>query len=222
MINKVFIDYVKDYWILASTVVISFFYMLGYSYSQIYFSNFGINYLEFAELSDLISILFIHSYFFVSLPAFFIGVLLLPFFIELVLKDFYERNIIIKTTYVFFGAFVVFIVIILISSPFRAISEKVNDIKNGNEAIYEIVYGKQDSKFKCVTIVGTTTENLIYWDLSAKETVILPSKQLNKATIKMYNPPELEVDEDPTFINALSDYQKEKDKWEKMINNICN
>ncbi len=68
--------FLKEHWIVVSTVFIGLYSAAALFYVTSYYDSFGISYLYFAELSDLLKHLFLSNTFLVSITLF-VGVILL-------------------------------------------------------------------------------------------------------------------------------------------------
>ena len=186
---------------------------LGFIYSSFYYDKFGISYLEHAEISDLIGVVFVHPHFLFSILVFRIG-LFIYLTVTAMLNSEASAN---SDNYTIFkvkkygikiALFIFFSIVIF--APYIIVTDKITDIKQYRLPIYEITLVKNSSLIKCAVSIGSTTNNLFYWDVVRKESIILPKRNITKIRVILASPPA-----------HLSAFDKRVIKWEEKVTKAC-
>ncbi len=214
---------IKENWVIITSLLVTIFSIFGFVYSYVYYNEFGINYLNHAEISDLFSVLFIHPIFFISILIFFIG------FFSLMLSVKPQKESIVKyeniwllgdlynNRFVIFGAIVF---LIFFTGSYSLIYNKIEKIKSFNLPIQEITYNN-GSALKCVVNIGSTSTSLFYWDINALETVIIPKNKIIKINIVIPKVPHQSGPPVRVIDGSKTEYQKSMTKWASDIENKC-
>jgi len=106
-------------------------------------------------------------------------------------------------------------------SPYFMIDRKMGEIHTTMSPIYEVTLAKNNLLIGCAVSIGSTTTNIVYWDINKKEALIVPKKWIEKIRILMPEPPQRGYKEPPSSPFGLSDYDKAVIKWDKKLLDLC-
>lgn len=148
--------------------------------------------MNHAVTSDLFSVIFVHPWFLLSLFWF-----VFSFFVFRPITDTKDKKNILKYEGIWVVGklyryrLVIFSFIIFLGVIYRSYSvvlDKIEKIRSLNLPIHKITFNK-NNVLKCVVNIGSTSENLFYWDVNSLKAVIIPKKQVVKISVIMPNPP---------------------------------
>jgi hypothetical protein len=225
--EKTINSFLKDHWAVLTSLFVFILSCIGLIYSYFYYNHFGINYLEHAELSDLIGTIFVHPHFLFSLFIFFVGLVIILTFWEIAHEAEKKEETTPKNNFRYKAItagrklFYIIISIFLITSPYFAIKIQVKNIKDHISPIYSVELVKGNKVIKCATSIGSTTSNLFYWDISENKAIITPKKNINLIKVILPEPPQRGYREPPAPPGQLSPFDKKLIKWEKQISILC-
>jgi len=211
------LEYLSQHWVVISTSILLFSTALGFLFSKVYFGMFSVEFLHFAELPDLVSLLLINYSFFLSA----IPILGLFWFAHkagnISSSHPSDEEVVVKLSWKERVAafFLMIILLLIVALPFIVTTGKANAIKSGNVKYYSLVYGKPEHKLQCVNLVGSTTSNYIFWERSKTEAVIIPKNQVVEIRVVVPEPPKGSRNEHPAR------YFERLDKWEIILKKQC-
>jgi hypothetical protein len=216
---------IKEHWLIITSLFVTIFSTIGFIYSYFYYGEFGINYLNHAEITDLFSVLFVHPMFFISLLLFLssffsLGILGLPERHQIPLK--YEKvwglGTLHKNRFTIFGL-VAFVAIM--SSSIWLIKGKILKIKSFKYPIHQISYNR-DKIIQCAVSIGSTSTSLFYWNIESSEAFIIPKRNIVKINIIIPEVPHrYGRGQKPPRDGSKTEYQKTLIKWNNEIKKKC-
>lgn len=168
---------------------------IGMTFSGVYFIVFGINILEYSQISDFILIAFKDPfYLFFSVLTFILTILIYYFnkwlmtrfpsyFIKQEKKP-WNKWFKQTTNYYLWGYMIVLLVYIQESAYFYA-RYKSKEIKTGKGQIVQVYYnsGNQSAKLSFPRLIGTTSNFIFLYHPETKTTEIVPFNSVSKIVI---------------------------------------
>ena len=180
--------------------------------------------MEHAELSDLVGVLFVHPQFLISI-LFFVFAIFMFLFIGAVIgatpkgeeENPYWRKFKAGSVKIVFSV----LFLLVIATPYTFIQSKISNIQESLLPVYEITLNKNNLKIGCAVGIGSTTNNLFYWDIVKKQSIIIPKKQVVQIRVLLSDPPVRDKNDPPAPPGHLSDFDKLVIDWNKRINGVC-
>ncbi len=199
------------------------FSILGFIYSSFFYNEFGIYYLNHAELTDLFGVLFIHPLFFFSLLMFISSFFVFGTFDELEEKTTIKYENIWLIGKLYNNRFIILSIACFVSMVFFSywvVDDKIAKIKSFKLPIQQVTYNKS-STLKCVVNIGSTSTSLFYWDINSLESVIIPKSKIIKISIIIPEVPHKGRPQKPPIDGSKTEYQKALLKWNSDIERKC-
>ena len=219
-------NFLNEHWVLLTTAIVLLSALTGYLFTEFYYSEFGVDFLHFSELSDLVLLPIINRHFTlaIGLAVILACLIIRGGYLLVVRSEYYaaKKKEVGIVRFIIGGlAFVIYTPIFAILSvgvffyPFQEINAKINKTKSGLSGYYSVVYSKNENHLSCVNLVGSTTANLIFWQSEKQETIIIPRSQVIKIVVMVAAPPEI----NPSKIDPAK--VKEYERWANKIKKKC-
>ena len=218
----------KEHWGVATSACIVFLSIAGFIFTSIYYKEFGLNYLDFAELSDLFTVIFVNPVFLLTLYLFLVYAILFYIFsnylINRELEGQLEKERKVKSTRVFGITITLFIgLCLVIYVPYFMVLNAASSVKNNLVPIHEVTLADNKSEYKCLGRMGSTSTVYFYWDIKIRNSVVIPKSNVYKITVVKSKPPIKLLNQLPSNPKRgyVSEYDQMVKEWNEQVETLC-